>query len=84
MEYVIVTYRSRNISIKVYNLLTRKYGINCQLVSTPRDANVGCGLSVKLNSADAKFFQDRLAVIESFAGIFTVRNNDGKTIVSKW
>ncbi len=84
MEYVIVTYRSRNISLKVYNYLQRNLKLNCALVSTPRAANVGCGLSVRISQYDAQRLGEQLANIESFAGIFSVRNSGGKTVVVRW
>lgn len=81
MEYYIVTYRSRTVTTQVYSQLVRKYNINCQLVSTPRGANVGCGLSIKMNPQDISALRDRLSQIESFAGVFLVRNLGGKTAV---
>ena len=38
MEYVIAIYRSRNVTIQVYNYLL-KSGVTCALISTPRSAN---------------------------------------------
>lgn len=71
MEYVIAVYRSRNVAIRIYNYLSAN-GVTCALVSTPRAAGVGCGLSVKLNRADFVRLRGALGV-ESFAGFFLVR-----------
>ncbi|MCM1042731.1 MAG: DUF3343 domain-containing protein [Corallococcus sp.] len=80
MEYMIATYRSRNVTIKVYNYLTSQ-GINCALVSTPRAANVGCGLSVKFDGTYLHGLRAKLASVATFAGFFLVQNINGKTVV---
>ena len=59
MEYVIAIYRSRSVTISAYNYLLNK-GVNCALISTPRSANVGCGLSVK-------FSRDALSAVRAHA-----------------
>lgn len=81
MEYVICVYRSRNVSIKVYNYLSNK-GISCALVSTPRSANVGCGLSVKMGKSDWYTFREVLSTGETFVGFFLVKMSlNGTTVV---
>lgn len=81
MEYVIAVYRSRNISIKAYNFLSNN-GVTCALVSTPRSANVGCGLSVKFNKADYSTVKGVLSNAETFVGFFLVKNTlSGSAVV---
>lgn len=80
---MIATFRSRNATVKVYNILTGQYKMSCALVSTPRQANVGCGLSIKFNSADYDFLAQNLPSVETFSGIFRVSNIGGKTIVTR-
>ena len=71
MEYVIAVYRSRNVAIRMYNHLSSN-GAMCALVSTPRAAGVGCGLSVKISKAD--FLRWRGALVgETFVGFFLVK-----------
>lgn len=72
MEYVLAVYRSRNVSIKAYNLLLRN-GFTCALVSTPRAAGVGCGLSVKFARSDFDRVKNVLQSAETFAGFFLYR-----------
>lgn len=83
MEYLIATFRSRNITVRVYNYLVSEYGITCSLVSTPRGANVGCGLSIKFGAKDYQLLRQNLPQVESFSGIFRVRVVNGKTIVTR-
>ena len=81
MEYVIVVYRSRNVSMRAYNFLSSQ-GVTCALISTPRNANVGCGLSVKLSMSDWINFKELLANGETFVAFFLVKNTfSGSTLV---
>ena len=81
MEYIIAVYRSRNVSMRAYNFLS-KNGVTCALISTPRSANVGCGLSVKFNKADLAAVRAVLSSAETFVGFFLVKNTfSGNTVV---
>ena len=81
MEYIIAVYRSRNVSMRVYNFLASQ-GVTCALVSTPRSANVGCGLSVKFNKAAFPVVRAVLSSAETFVGFFLVKNTySGSTLV---
>lgn len=82
MEYILAVYRSRNMAIKAYNYLCGK-GVTCAIVSTPRAANVGCGLSVKLARDDFSREGQALARAESFAGFFLYKSTySGGTLTS--
>lgn len=81
MEYVLVVYRSRNVSMKAYNLLSQN-GVVCALVSTPRAINVGCGLSVKFDKVALQKFRSVLSTGETFVGFFLVKQTySNNTIV---
>ena len=81
MEFVIAVYRSRNVSMSAYNFLSSQ-GVTCALISTPRNANVGCGLSVKLSKSDWLNYKDTLASGETFVGFFLVKKTfSGSTLV---
>ena len=80
MEYVIAVYRSRSVSIRAYNFLLSN-GVTCALVSTPRSANVGCGLSVKFNRSVFPNVREVLSRGETFVGFFLVRSTlSGNTV----
>ncbi len=81
MQYTIVAYRSRSVTTRVYQYLISN-GVQCSLVSTPRAANVGCGISVRLDRADI-YKYSQLSTADTFAGFFEVVNVGGKTIVSR-
>ena len=81
MEFVIAVYRSRNVSMRAYNYL-QSQGVTCALVSTPRSANVGCGLSVKFGKSALSAYKDVLSSAETFVGFFLIKNTyTGNTVV---
>lgn len=71
MEYIIMAFRSRNVTARVYSYLIRQLNINCSIISTPRACGVGCGLSIKLNKYDLPAVR-HLSAEETFAGFFVV------------
>lgn len=73
MEYVLAVFRSRSVAIRAYNFLQNN-GAMCALVSTPRSAGVGCGLSVKMTRADMQRFGAELMGNETFVGFFLYKN----------
>ena len=82
MEYIIAVYRSRSVSIRAYNSLLSN-GITCALVSTPRAAGVGCGLSVKFGRVDFARVRQVLSNAETFAGFFLIRPTLSGTVVTR-
>ena len=82
MDYIIAVYRSRSVSIRAYNFLLSN-GVTCALISTPRSANVGCGLSVKFGKDVFPHVRQVLAKGETFVGFFVVRNTMGGTTVAR-
>ena len=81
MEFVIAVYRSRNVSMRAYNFLMSQ-GVTCALVSTPRNANVGCGLSVKFAKPVLPVYREVLSNAETFVGFFLIKNTyTGNTVV---
>jgi hypothetical protein len=71
MEYVVVAFRSRAHTVKFYEFL-KKNGLESEIINTPKEAGVGCGLSVKVSQD--KFLAVKRAVrfcdYKSFAGFF--------------
>lgn len=73
MEYIIVAFKSRSHTIKFYNMLMA-LNIRSEIVNTPKQAGVGCGLSVKLNKHHLNSVRKavQLSGLCSFSGIFTI------------
>lgn len=82
MEYLLVSFRSRNHTVKFYEDLKR-VGLPAEIVNTPKEAGVGCGLSIKIpvNYFSAVKNAVRVTGYKSFAGFFSVKHTANKTVV---
>lgn len=82
MRWIIIAFRSRAQTIKFYDFLQRN-GVYSNIVNTPKEAGVGCGLSVKIR--EESFVPVKRAVFasgfKSFAGFFAVSDAGGRRIV---
>lgn len=79
MEYMIAVFRSRTETINFANIL-RSYRVNVMIVSTPRQINVSCGISVKFNPAyegRAKEILERRK-FDSFGGFYLAKYVGGR------
>ena len=82
MEYIIVAFRSRTQTVKLSQIL-QSMGVACEIVNTPKEAGVGCGLSVKISNFN---FERVKSVVfgmgfSAFAGFFAVKITAGKKFV---
>lgn len=82
MDYIIVAFRQRAHTVRFHEYL-RRNGVYSEIVNTPKEAGVGCGLSVKVS-------KERLGMIknvayrsglDSLAGFFVVQLRGGKRTV---
>ena len=82
MEYVVIAFRSRAHTVRFAEFL-RKNGVYCQIVNTPKEAGVGCGLSVRINPKDFGVARRATAITNyvSFAGFFLVKTVGGRRII---
>jgi hypothetical protein len=82
MEYIVVAFRSREHTVKFSGYLTAQ-GIPNSIINTPKEAGVGCGLSIKISKE--RFAQVKRIVLglslSSFAGFFLVKNVAGMRVV---
>ena len=82
MEYVVVAFRSRAHTVKFSEILKRN-AIPNEIVNTPKEAGVGCGLSVKISKE--RFYAVKNITfsvgLNSFAGFFLISTNKGQRIV---
>ncbi len=82
MEYIIIAFRSRTQTVKMAQLMNAR-SITCEIVNTPKEAGVGCGLSVKISP----FYFERTKKLvfdvgfSAFAGFFLVKITAGKKFV---
>ena len=82
MEYIVIAFRSRGHTVKFYQLL-QENRIGAQIINTPKEAGVGCGLSVKIMPTqiiNAKTLLNKSA-LSSFAGLFMVKEFSSSRLV---
>ena len=82
MEYVVIAFRSRAHTVRFAEFL-RKNGAYCQIINTPKEAGVGCGLSVRVSVQDFPTARRAVAIANytSFAGFFHVKTVRGIRVV---
>lgn len=84
MEYYIAVFKSRTQTMKFQDRL-RRNGLAVSIVNTPRQASLGCGLSVKFSGGDLEIIKNILTTesYHSFGGIFFVTGNGNNLSVSR-
>lgn len=82
MEYIVVAFKSRAHTVRYAEYLRRR-GIYCQIINTPKEAGVGCGLSVRVAVVYAAAARRAAAItaFDSFAGVFLVKNAGARRII---
>ena len=73
MQYAIVTFRSRNQTARIYDVFCAN-GVPAKIINTPREANVGCGISIRFDMSylgRAKMLVNRYPQ-SSFVGFFKI------------
>ena len=80
MIEILAVFKSRSQAIDC-NARLRGAGIPATLINTPREANIGCGLSVKVPPSflDRAKFIIRNGNYSAFYGYFRMQNNYGHT-----
>ena len=84
MTEILAVFRSRSQAIDC-NARLGKYGIHSSLINTPKEANIGCGLSVKFTE---NFLNRAKTVIRSgnysaFYGFYIMKNVYGRTFFGR-
>lgn len=79
MEYIVVAFRSRSDTVKLCDFLHQN-SIPAEIVNTPKEAGVGCGLSIKINARQFSLVKKIVfkSKLNSFAGFFTVKIIGGR------
>ena len=82
MNYIIITFRSRNETVKFSQFLLNR-GIRNSIVNTPKEVGVGCGLSVSISNDNIEIVKRLLYSVKtnSFVGFFSVKNIGGKRVI---
>lgn len=82
MDYLFVSFRSREHSVKFSKFLN-SHGIQNTIINTPKEAGVGCGLSVRVPTKAFATIKKAVRVLgyNSFAGYFMVTEYGSKRVV---
>lgn len=82
MEFIAVAFRSRAETVKFYEYAT-SYGVNAEIINTPKEAGVGCGFSVKVKDLPISVLKRAVFSFnaKTFAGIFIVKSVGGRRFV---
>lgn len=82
-KYLFAAFRSRDQAIKFYETL-RSMRVASSVINTPREAEAGCGLSVKFSERQKNTVQIALARtnFSSFIGVYEVTVNAGRKYVT--
>lgn len=82
MDYVAIAFRSRSDTVKFSNFL-KNNGYESEIVNTPKEAGVGCGLSIKTYPSMIPLMRMavKMANLKSFVGFFLVKTVGGKRYV---
>ncbi len=85
MTYILAIFRSRAQAVDC-NIKLKSMGIASELINTPKEANIGCGLSLKLTQAAAERAKIivRRANYSAFYGFFLMNNTYGRLQFGKW
>ena len=83
MQYLAIAFRSRAETVKFSELLSANR-ISNEIINTPKDAGVGCGLSCKVSVNYFSVIKNAIRKMHftSFAGVFLVKSVGGKRIVT--
>ena len=85
MTFILAIFRSRSQAVDC-NIRLKRYGIESELINTPKEANIGCGLSLKIphncmNRAKAII---KKANYSAFYGYFVVQQTFGRLQLGRW
>ena len=85
MTYILAIFRSRSQAVDC-NIRLKSFGVAAELINTPREANVGCGLSIKI----PRPYADRAKIIikkanySAFYGYLLMQYNYGRLQLGGW
>jgi hypothetical protein len=84
MTEILAVFRSRSQAVDCAGKL-RTFGIAAQLINTPKEANIGCGLSVKIASKDYGRAQRIIASAKysAFFGYYKMENKYGRIFITR-
>ena len=85
MTYILAIFRSRSQAVDC-NIRLKQFGVTAELINTPREANIGCGLSIKIphDSANRAKMIIYKANYSAFYGFFVMQKTYGRWQLGRW
>ena len=85
MTYILAIFRSRSQAVDC-NIRLKNFGVAAELINTPKEANIGCGLSIKIpyNQGERAYKIIKKANYSAFYGFFAVQYIYGRMRFVKW
>ena len=85
MTYILAIFRSRSQAVDC-NIRLKSFGVAAELINTPREANIGCGLSIKIPHSDIERAKRiiKKANYSAFYGYFVVQQTFGRLQFGRW
>ena len=85
MTYILAIFRSRSQAVDC-NIRLKSFGVEAELINTPKEANIGCGLSVKIPHDMANRAKNiiRKANYSAFYGYFVIQYTYGRIRLGRW
>ena len=85
MTYILAIFRSRSQAVDC-NIRLKSRGVASELINTPKEANIGCGLSLRIPHAAGKRAETiiKKANYSAFYGFFVVQYTYGRIQLGRW
>ena len=85
MTYILAIFRSRSQAVDC-NIRLKSRGVASELINTPKEANIGCGLSLTIphESAPKANMIIRKANYSAFYGFFVMQYTYGRLQLGRW
>ena len=85
MTYILAIFRSRSQAVDC-NIRLKSFGIAAELINTPKEANIGCGLSIKIPHPSVERAKNIIlkANYPAFYGFFIMQQSFGRWQLGKW
>ena len=85
MTYILAIFRSRSQAVDC-NIRLKSYGVATELINTPREANIGCGLSIKIphDMAEKAKAIIKKANYSAFYGFYVIQQTYGRIQLGRW
>ena len=85
MTYILAIFRSRSQAVDC-NIRLKSYRVAAELINTPKEANIGCGLSIKIPHSEIERAKKIIlrANYSAFYGFYVIQQTYGRIQLGRW